>query len=739
MGNGCRLRWLLAMVLCVVAVCSGARPQPRKKVAVVLSGGGAKGMAHIGALKVIERAGIPVDYVVGTSMGAIVGGLYSIGYDATTLDSLVRHQDWRALLADQVDTRNQSMREKLNNSTYLLSRPIIRQGDSDAKGGFVSGHNLANLFSRLTVGYHDSIDFSNLPIPFACVATDMVDYSEVDIHSGWLSQAMRASMAIPGFFTPVRIDSMVLVDGGLKNNFPVDVARRMGADVVIGVTTPKPPRSSSELSSGADIILQLVDFSVKNKYDDNVSMTDVPIVVDVDGYSSTSFSARAIDTLICRGEAAAMRQWDSLTALKRSLGLDSLYVPPRVHRSVDGFLPQKVRLLVVDYNGVSRHDSRYISRKYHFTEGDSVSSAQLEQAMTALRTDLMYSSAEYTLRQMPGGYWLRVTAGNRKITQASLGVRFDTEEMVALQAASEFRLPTRLPVELSATARLGKRYMANVAAMFMPSTFRNWSLSYTFRRNDINLYSEGSRDFNVTYNYHAVDLSLISVTGKNYNIDLTARWENYNYEDVLTGRRNTSLLFDDEHLYSCNIRFRYNSENNRYFTTRGAMLDAGYSLYTDDFVRYRGHFPVQVISGRWRVALRLGSRLTLQPTAYGRIVWGKELPWCLGNFVGGDYAGHYLDQQLPLAGVGNIESAGSAFVAGGLKLQQRVMDNNYIVLRATLAMDADKVRNLYESPVIHGYQLSWAYDSFFGPVNANVGYSSKTGSVFFYLNLGFEF
>ena len=312
-GRAGALRSLAVLVLSLfVALCSQAGE--RRKVGVVLSGGGAQGMAHIGVLKVIERAGIPVDYVVGTSMGAIVGGLYSIGYDATTLDSLVRRQDWRYLLSDMVEPRNQSMREKYNQSTYLLSRPIIRSTGLVAEGGLISGHNLANLFSWLTVGYHDSISFDNLPIPFACVATDMVDYSEVVFRSGWLSQAMRASMAIPGVFTPVRIDSMVLVDGGLKNNYPVDVARDMGADVIIGVTLQKPARKASELNNAMDILLQLVDFSVKNKYDDNVSHTDVQVAIDAENFTSMSFSPRAIDSLIAIGEQAAMAQWNSLMA-----------------------------------------------------------------------------------------------------------------------------------------------------------------------------------------------------------------------------------------------------------------------------------------------------------------------------------------------------------------------------------------------------------------------------------------
>lgn len=730
-------RALSLLIAALFALCSFAGE--RKKVAVVLSGGGAKGMAHIGVLKVIERAGIPVDYVVGTSMGAIVGGLYAIGYDAPTLDSLVRCQDWRYLLSDMVEPRNQSMRERYNQGTYLLSRPIIRTTGLMPEGGLVSGHNLSNLFSWLTVGYHDSIDFRNLPIPFACVATDMVDYSEVVFRSGWLSQAMRASMAIPGVFTPVRIDSMVLVDGGLKNNYPVDVALDMGADVVIGVTLQKPARSSKELNTAVDIIMQLVDFSVKNKFDDNVGHTDVQIAVDTKDYSSKSFSPSAVDSLITLGEQAAMAQWDSLMALKRAIGLDSSYVPRRLHRAAVVFKPQRMKLAEVDFEGVNQADSSYITRKFGLVEGDSVSHETLESVMVSLRSDLMYSSAEYSLRQMAGGYWLRIVAGRRKMTQLNLGVRFDTEETVALQANSDFRLPIRLPVEVSVTGRLGRRYMANVSATVMPANRRNWTLDYTFRYNDINIYNGGKRDFNVTYDYHSVKLGIISFNLRNFTLDLAARWENFNYGTMLIGDEFSGMVFGDEHLYSYNLWLHYNSENDRYFTTHGASLEAGYSMYTDDFVHYRSSSPVHVVNGRWRFAVRLTDRLTLQPAVYGRILLGNEMPWCLSNFIGGDYSGHYVEQQLPFAGIGNIEVADNAFVATGIKLQQRIMDNNYLIARAAFALNSGKIRNLIDSPLLHGYQLSWAYNSMFGPVNANIGYSSKTRRVFFYLNLGYEF
>lgn len=191
-----------------VGVTDSLASVPRPKVALVLSGGGAKGMAHIGVLRVLERAGIPVDIITGTSMGALIGGLYSIGYDAETLDSLVRVQDWKTLLSDKADSRNQSLAEREKQHTYILSRPLsIARKSSNASGGLISGTNLSQLFTRLTVGWHDSIDFATLPIPFACVATNIVDNTEYVFHNGYLPTAMRASMAIPGVFTPVRIST----------------------------------------------------------------------------------------------------------------------------------------------------------------------------------------------------------------------------------------------------------------------------------------------------------------------------------------------------------------------------------------------------------------------------------------------------------------------------------------------------------------------------------------------------
>lgn len=189
------MKYIVAILLAVAPIFS-ARANPshdsleRKKVAVVLSGGGAKGVAHIGALRVIERAGIPVDIVVGTSMGAIVGGLYSIGYTPAQLDSMVMSQDWGLLLSDRTPRYNQPYSLKEESDRYQISYSF---GDRfEVAGGVIRGTNLEMLFGDLTAGYHDRIDFNTLPIPFACVAADIVDGSEVVFDKGILPTAMSS-------------------------------------------------------------------------------------------------------------------------------------------------------------------------------------------------------------------------------------------------------------------------------------------------------------------------------------------------------------------------------------------------------------------------------------------------------------------------------------------------------------------------------------------------------------------
>ena len=746
------LLMMMAAVLLssVAAAQTGHGTEQRKKVGVVLSGGGAKGMAHIGVLKVLERAGIPVDIVTGTSMGSIIGGLYAIGYNAQALDSMVRVQDWTYVISDREDLRRQSLGDRKKQNTYFFSTGMtIGKRDGNA-GGLIKGKNLAELFQQLCTGYTDSLDFTTgLPIPFACVATNIIDNSEVDFHSGRLPQAMRASMAIPAAFSPVRIGDQVLVDGGLKNNYPADIARAMGAEVIIGVTVQGAPKVAEDLGNTMSILSQIIDVNCKNKYDENLAITDLHMQVDTKGYGSASFTPAAIDTLIRRGEEEAMRHWDDIAALKERIGIDASFRPTILHPLRPQVLTEKHRVTGYTFENMTPQAERFIRQKYHLSRTDSIDAALEQQLTTTMRVDLFYQTAE--CRLVPEGDGVRVvrSAGNRKSVQLHAGFRYDTEDYAAVQLGVDIPLKTALPVNTDVMLRLGKRLKARAELTVHPRSFTRPTISYEFNRNDVDIYMKGDLAYNILYNQFRGELTPINFNLKNFNLQLGLRWDFMHYRNKLGTEDAPQVMLKNEHFFSYRAQLNYNSEDNWYFPTRGSRFKAEYAYVTNNLAQLneRGadgsvvgkRTGMSEVSADWRGSFTFGERFTLQPMVYGRLLFSSVFPAVFGNTIGGDWFGHYVEQQMPFAGIGNIEYVGHQFVATQLQAQERIGMNSYVLLRVAAAQQADKLRNLLDNRTILGMQAAYYYNTLFGPIGASLGYSNRSKKPYFFLNLGYEF
>lgn len=731
---------LVAFFLVTKVLCQDVAD--RKKVAVVLSGGGAKGMAHIGALKVIERAGIPVDIVCGTSMGSIVGGLYAIGYNADVLDSIVRNQDWSYVITDKEDLAQQSLADREKQNTYVISRGLTIGKRNENDGGIIKGKNLAELFWKLCTGYTDSIDFSHdLPIPFACVATDIVDNTEYDFHSGCLPQAMRASMAIPAVFSPVRKGDHVLVDGGLRNNYPADIAREMGADIIIGITVQGAPRTAEDLGGTMSILSQIVDVNCKNKYDENLAMTDVPIRVNTTGYGAASFSANAIDTLIRRGEEEAMKHWDELMTLKDQIGIDKTYAPPRLTLLRPAVMSEKIKIIAYEFENMTQQDERFLREKFQLKEGDSIDVRKQEQITTAMRMDLFYQNAKSRTVPNGDGYQLILTAGNRKTSQVNAGFRFDTEEYAAVQLGADFPLKTSLPMNAEFTLRLGKRMMGRAELTFHPRSFTRPAISYSFHRNDVNIYYKGDRDYSVVYNQHQAEFSPVNLNVRNFNVRMSIRWDYLHYQDKLVADAINSqeLLLENSSYISYRAQIKYNSENSWHFPTRGARFKAEYAYLTDNFTKLEGKPGMSDVNANWRMSFALSEHFTVQPMVYGRLLFGSIVPVVFANVMGGEWFGHYLEQQMPFAGVGYVEYTRPFVVAAQLQAQQSLGSGHYLLLRLATAQHAAVIKDIPDSKMMLGCQAAYYYNTMLGPIGVTLGYSNKTKEPYFYINLGYEF
>ena len=746
----------ITILLACVLMCGTASAQQdsvrneRKKVGVVLSGGGAKGMAHIGVLKVLEKAGIPVDIVTGTSIGSIVGGLYAIGYNAHSLDSMVRTQDWTYVITDKEDLRNQSLLDRKKMNTYLFHTGVTFGKRDQGAGGLIRGKNLAELFQKLFVGYTDSLDFNkDLKIPFACVATNIMDNSEVVFHSGRLPQAIRASMSIPAAFSPVRLGDMVLVDGGLKNNYPVDVAREMGAEVVIGVTLNGKPKTAEDITGTMKIVGQIIDVNCVNKYAENKAITDLWMNVDPHGYSTASFTSEAIDSLVRYGEEEAMRHWDEIIALKKLIGIDDSFRPTIYSPLRPDAMTERQHITGFTFENMTPQAERFLRNKFHLNRTDSID-AKLEQALTtSMRMDLFYQTAECQLIPEAGGVRVVLSAGERKSVQFHAGVRYDTEENAAILLGLDIPLKTATPIETDITLRLGKRLMARGEITIHPRSFTRPTFSFTFHRNDVDVYTYGDLVYNIRYNQSQAELLPINFDLRHFNLQMGLRWDFLHYRNKLESELAKDVTLENQHFFSYRARLALNTEDNWTFPTRGTRFNAEYAYLTNDFAQLdvidavgnkQGKTAgMSDVNANWRMSFTVGSRFTIQPMIYGRLLFGSFIPGVFGNTIGGEWFGHYVEQQMPFAGIGNMEYVRQQFVAAQLQAQERIGKSSYVLLRLAAGQQSEKLSELFDYRTMAGAQIAYYYNSIFGPLGATLGYSNHTKKGYFFINLGYEF
>ena len=289
---GVAMSRLLLLLILLIPLSGFADTQP--KTGLVLSGGAARGLAHIGVLKALEEHGVRIDAIAGTSMGAVIGGLYAAGYSVEELEKLALNLDWQQVLSDDPPRQDVPFRRKQDDRDFLVKRKLSFRDDGSLglPLGVIQGQNLALLLERLLVHTSDTRDFDRLPIPFRAVATDIANDKKVIFRSGHLPQAIRASMSIPAVFAPVEIEGRLLVDGGMVDNIPMDVARDMGVDRLIVVDIGSPLQSREELLTVVDVLNQSITMMTRRNSEAQLATLrseDLLVQPMLAGFGSTDF------------------------------------------------------------------------------------------------------------------------------------------------------------------------------------------------------------------------------------------------------------------------------------------------------------------------------------------------------------------------------------------------------------------------------------------------------------------
>lgn len=754
----------------------------RPVVALVLSGGGAKGAATVGALKYLEQFDFPIDMVVGTSIGGLLGGLYAMGYDVTYLDSLVRHMDWDKALSDKVSAdyipfSRQQYKEKYALSIPFYYRPddFLRQQNREAgpffsrigdpadlweegssalsllrsnlmgslPSGLVYGQNVNHVITSRTVGYSDSLSFFDLPIPFACVATDLASGRAKVWHSGSLNVAMRSTMSIPGLFTPVRTNGMVLVDGGMRNNFPVDLARRMGADIVIGIDLSSSSKQAGDIRNLADILMQGVDMLSNDSFQRNVGNLEdaknysVYIHPDLKDYNMLSFTAEAVDSMLVMGYKAAEEVAPKLAEIRRILGSGAhhtLNAPPALDIG-----RRPVLVDDIEVSGVSAKDAEYIRSKMLIQAGSLVDSRSLENDIAAVFGEGSFDYVNYELLGKEEPYRLRLICKRGPMHQFGAGFRMDTEDLVSVLLNLGFNVNAMQGHALDLTARFGSNPYAEARYYFRAPRMPVLNARAQVRWTDRSTFISGTNFFNISFLMGTEELYISNLHWSNLDLKLGLKNDSYRIRQILS----QDVVGDYDRDYSAKdypgtfVQGRMETLDNGYFPTRGASAGIRYDLMSRVFdPEQPKFFGVLAMDGLMPVTW---GRFTLLPQGSLRFLFGDEIPLVYANALGGDIRGRYVDQQIPFVGIDNASFRRNNLLVGRLDARYRFGRNSYVTLMGNFSYDFYNFSQFEYGEWLFGAGASYAYDTIVGPLKLQLHWSSLSKRVGVYLSAGFNF
>lgn len=394
------------------------------KIGLVLSGGGAKGMAHVGVLRYMEKAGIRPDYIVGTSMGSVIGGMYALGYSADELEAIIRSSDWELIVSNRVGFNDISFEEKEYYNRYIVELPVVGT-KVGFPSGLIEGQKLSETLHYYTWPANEIKNFDSLPIPFRCVATDVRNGEGIVIKSGSLQDALRASLAIPTFFTPFDMDSTLAVDGGVVNNFPVDVVKEMGADIVIGVNVSDEDFiDPKELGSFAAILMQIAMSKSYSKLIENIKNTDIYIKPDLKNNSTGSFGK--YDEILRLGDAAGQQYYERFKALADSLGIN------RPTLGI-GLEVAPIRISKIEVSGNKLFSDMLITSKLGIGEGELVTRNQVRDGISRVFGINGFYKVDYSLlKQDDGSHILQIRTLEKPKNLLFASFHYDNEFSVGL-------------------------------------------------------------------------------------------------------------------------------------------------------------------------------------------------------------------------------------------------------------------------------------------------------------------
>ncbi len=741
-------------------------PAKRPKIGLALSGGGAKGLSHIGALMVIEKAGIKVDYIVGTSMGSIIGALYAIGYPPDTIAKIARNEDWDLLLANNPGLRQIAIEEKEDYGKYVLEVPVLKRKIGLPRG-VIDGQELSIELSNVTFPVYDRKKFTDFPIPFKCIATDITNGEVVVLDSGNIADALRSSMAIPSIFTPVKYQGRLLVDGGIVRNFPVQHVKEMGADIIIGVNLSKGFMNEGEIQSFLDILNQSMFLTDGEDTQKQRELCDYLIEPDLSGYGAGDFDAT--DSLIKRGYDGAMKVFDQLKLLADSINARYGKLPRVEVPKVDSVL-----LTGFEVDAISKANRSLVIDRLGLVKNRWYKGSTFPVAMKKVYGTRYFRKVGYELFKYEDGTRIRLNAYENPLTFFKVALNYNTY--------------TKASLFLNVTSRNflsnNSRYSASIAISDM-FRFKTEYFKY--------IGSQKTHGLGLSLVYDAYNLpiyenlnNIATYRQRYFSVDFKYQVSSLTVNTTGVGLKRESMGFNPEVLgalslydgvvshYKLYAFFNLNTLDRHSYAHKGSKVnvDLGYFFNSSpslDLIR-RDSFSNNFITSSMPQAMK-DTLITAEYVQFKLFAERYSKISKRATLISSLHSGLSLNLFKPLK---QVYTAYNGYMLGGLipnfrnqipvigLNDFRIRTNNYIGV--TLGYQYALYKNLFLTPKILGgvftnnvsdfvltnavlnsknqllsYAISAGYNSFLGPLDFTIMRNTQLKTLEFYVNLGHTF
>ncbi len=720
------------------------------KVGLVLSGGGAKGLAHIGVLKELEAAGVRVDYIGGTSMGAIVGSLYAAGYNAQQLDSIFTSLDFDTLIQDDIPRSAKTFYEKDDSETYAVTLPF-----DNFKLGFPSGiskgQNVYNLLSRLLVHVYDVDDFSELQIPFFCVATNVETGQEVILDKGYLPRAVTASGALPTLFSPVRINDTIFVDGGVVNNYPVEEVRARGADIIIGVDVQDSLRDRKSLRSAIDVLVQINNYRTINDMKEKRNKTDVYINPKIDDFTVVSFDEGR--KIISSGTEAAQQKKAALEAIAaRQLKKERDTVIFNTNTSI--------YITDVGIEGLQSYTRSYVLGKLKLQTPANVSYRKFNEGVNNLSATGNFDQINYRLvpdPKEPNHYSVQFDlVENESKTLLRLGVHYDDLfRSAGLVNITRKRLFTNNDVT-SLDLIIGDNLRYNFEYYIDKGFY--WSIGLTSAFNSFEkevandfILNESSlttpievNELNLRYDDFTNTAFVQTLFRRSFLLSLGVehKWLRYLSETIGTDEDDLPrTIFENTNYLSTFGKLTYDTFDNKFYPREGFYFhgDFHWYLWADGMNTAFEPFSIAKAKAAW--AQPIASKLSFVLSTEGGFKWGDRRTQSLDFFVGG-YGFKPLNNIIPFSGYEALSLRGDTYLLSRLVFDYEIFRKNHLLLSGNIANVGDALfeRGQWIDRINYsGVAVGYALETFLGPIAIQYAYVPEENTDEFYVNVGFRF